>query len=509
VIEVRTLGPAKIVTGQPAQYEILVQNSGTIPAEDLTVTIRIPSAVELGRIQPSHGKVELPMITPARTAGAAGSRELQWRLGTLPASQQERLILRIIPREVRAVDLAVRCDYQPPTSQTRIEVQEPQLEIIWEGPSRFLAQTAQTARIELVNRGTAEARQVEVLFRLDGPGELSPPVWRVDSLPPGKRTSANIQLTVPDARVVTLQVQARCLGGFQAQFAQKLTVQQPKLELKLDVPESLYVGTDGRGYLRVDNAGDAAAESLQVTVAIPAEIEWLEDASRADIRVENRRIVWNPGSLGPGGTLELPFRFRATEAGPLLWRVEAKSGKWVAAASGQTLAEGVAHLKLRLVDPHLPVPVGNDATYEIHIENCGTKSVEKAEAVVFFSEGIEPIGAHGAVARIAPGQVVFEPIGPLPPGKQHVLRVIARAQKPGHHTCRAEVYYGGRSIRLMDQQVSLFYTTRKEADLARQSERAPSANSREPSGSTPPVAEIATRPESPTPVGNNPRSSLD
>ncbi len=103
--------------------------------------------------------------------------------------------------------------------------------------------------------------------------------------------------------------------------------------------------------------------------------------------------------------------------------------------------EGFASLNLVLVDPGRPVPAGSEVPYEVRVENRGTKTVQACEVVVFFSWGIEPVSADGAPALLAPGQVLFSRVGPIAPGGEKRLRVLARADQPGSHTCRAELLW--------------------------------------------------------------------
>ena len=102
-------------------------------------------------------------------------------------------------------------------------------------------------------------------------------------------------------------------------------------------------------------------------------------------------------------------------------------------ATTATQIDSVANLALDVKDPGGPIAVGDDAIYEIHIKNRGTKDAEGIETIGYFSRGIEPVGAEGASNKISAGQVTFQSINAIPPGGEIVLKVHAKAEVPGNH----------------------------------------------------------------------------
>src|SRR5690606_6518530 len=97
-----------------------------------------------------------------------------------------------------------------------------------------------------------------------------------------------------------------------------------------------------------------------------------------------------------------------------------------------------ADLKLLVTDPQGPVPVGDTAVYELRIRNRGTQAAEAIEAVIFFSDGIEPLSVEGADHELGRGQVLFKTIPQVAANGELVVKVLARAERPGNHVFRAE-----------------------------------------------------------------------
>lgn len=105
------------------------------------------------------------------------------------------------------------------------------------------------------------------------------------------------------------------------------------------------------------------------------------------------------------------------------------------------------------------MPLGQKAEYQIHIRNRGTKDASGVEAVVYFSSGIEPLSAEGGRYTIGPGQVLFDSIGVVPAGKEVVLKITARAEKPGNHMFRAEVCCRSLGTKLVGEETTHFYNS--------------------------------------------------
>ena len=66
-----TAGPQKVLVGEPATFEIIVQNSGQVAAEQVTLTVETPSFAEVAGVEPSAGVANLKKVRtrPLSSAG--------------------------------------------------------------------------------------------------------------------------------------------------------------------------------------------------------------------------------------------------------------------------------------------------------------------------------------------------------------------------------------------------------------------------------------------------------
>ena len=97
---------------------------------------------------------------------------------------------------------------------------------------------------------------------------------------------------------------------------------------------------------------------------------------------------------------------------------------------------------LSVNDPAAPAPVGSEVTYDIVIRNRGSRAARSVNVIAQFSHGIEPLQIIGQSGEIVTGQVLFDPIPQINAGAEVVLKVVAEADRAGHHRFRTEVTSG-------------------------------------------------------------------
>lgn len=491
-IQVEATGPERLLTGQAADYTVRVRNSGDAPAEHFVLQITLPGWVELAGSRPSAGEVE--SVQQLADSSAGSTRQLYWRIPQLPPQVQETLELRLLPRRSQSLDLAVSWRHEPAGGRAVIQVQEPKLELRLATGRELIGRLRQSIEIRLANRGTAPAENVHLRLSVDGAADISPSAVQLTQVAVGEEKPILVDISPLRAGSVTLTCQAAAQGGFHTQFSERLIVREPQLVARWQVPDTLLVDTEVDLLLLIENRGDAPAEATEVVVDLPLALQLVNTPSDVVPVSDRGQLVWKVGTVAPQEEKALALRLRPRSVGRVTWTAAVRSGPWQADAPAAVEVQGFAHLHLVLRDPGRPSPVGAEVPYEIVVENRGTKSLEACEVVVFFSWGIEPVAAEGAPAIIAPGQVIFGRVGPFAPGEAKTLRVVARAESPGTHACRAEVSTPEMPARLVAQQLTLFYQTNAPHS---QRERALAGGSA-PGGQS---ISAKTKPES-TPVTN-------
>ncbi len=449
VLLVETNGPREITLGKPGLYEVSVRNIGRGTGNQVRVTVALPLWAEVVEQVPTTGAVEI-------TANA-GKQDLVWMIQQIDPQKEERLRLKLIPRESKPIELAVQYTVLAPVNETKIEVREPKLAIRVDGPEQALFGRAEMYRLEVVNTGTGEADNVVLSLLPVGTGQKTPARQTLGSIPPGEKRVVEVELVPRQTGTIQIQIEATADGGIRTQLEHVVTVIRPALEVSVTGPAMQFVNQDDRYQIAVRNPGTAPAENVRVQVMCPESVEPDLTAMKG-VKPVGDVLEWSIPSLPAGGevVIEVPCHFVGMGDARLMVQATAE-GNLATQGECLTQIQAVADLALRVEDPLRPVPVGKDGLYQIIIENRGSKAAVDVRVVGFFSEGIEPVAAKGIPHKVLPGQVVFEPISKIEPGERVVLEIQARAHKPGNHVFRAELRCPSSDIRLAAEETTRYY----------------------------------------------------
>ena len=389
VLSVETQGPRKIMVGKESAYEVKIINSGDVAAEDLIVFVNLPEWAEVVGTEASAGSTQIG-------TSAQISAPFQWKVGRLEAKSREKMSLRIVPRQSRPFDLAVRWESKPATSQTLIEVQEPKLEMQLDGPREVFYGKKETYRLKMINSGTGNAEGVTVKFVPVGAGENVQANYELGLLPAGEDKVIEVELTARQSGKLEIQVEAKGDAGIHAELTEKVLVRRAGLEIGVEGPKLQFVGTTATYVVRLGNPGNAPAKNVNFTAMLPAGLKYLGGIEGARSESNGNKLHWTTESVNPESVQTFAIKCIPNAAGVSRVEVAASAeDDLIASTFAITQVESAANLALEVKDPGGPVPVGEDAVYEIEVRNRGTKDAEGVEVVCYFSRGIEPIGADG------------------------------------------------------------------------------------------------------------------
>jgi len=444
-------GPAKIGVGKTAEYHIAIANQSEVEAEDVVVTLNLPSWAEVTASEATLGAVRHESVI-------GDNSRIRWSIFRLAAGGSETLSLTLVARESRSFELAVNWTHAPKTHVAQIEVQEPKLEMSLSGPRDVLYGEKKTYTISVANPGTGPAENVVINLLPITPGQEKKGVSNLGDIEAGGRREIEIDLTARQAGDLELRAQAFADGGVRTETSQPIHVRRAALEVVVEGAKIKYAGTVAAYQVRVANTGDAPAEAVAVEAALPRNANFVSATDGGEMAEENGRVLWQIGSLRPGATRVFELRCVLAEAGSNRLEVIAGAADDLSsAAHWVTQVEALADLKLLINDPQGPVPAGEPTVYEVRIINRGTKAAESVQIASFFSEGIEPLSVEGGGAEIGIGQVVFNPVRRVAAGDELVYRITAKAETSGNHTFRTEVVCASPETKLAAQETTRFY----------------------------------------------------
>jgi uncharacterized repeat protein (TIGR01451 family) len=517
-LAIETVGPRRISVGKEAVYQVLIQNAGEVAAEDVTVFVTLPPWAEVAGAEASVGTTHAadagaqqeanaprspiasaaPMPVPAAVA-TSSIDSFQWKLGRIESKGREKLTLRIIPRESRPFDLAVRWDAKPVPSQATIEVQEAKLALRLDGAREVHFGQKEVYKLRLSNTGNGPAENLAIHLLPVGGSDHQAMSHKLGTLAAGEERVIEVELTARQAGTLTIQVDVRGDGGLHAELTEKVLVQRAALRIEVEGPSAQFVNTVATYRVRVHNTGTAAARHLKLSATLPAGAKYVSGSEGAHLAPDGGKVQWSVENLDPDVERALSVKCALGTPGAAKLEIASTADDELSAsAEAVTRVDGVADLRLDVKDPDGPVAVGEEAVYDVKVRNRGTKAAQDVEVMTYFSAGIEPISAEGRPHRLAPGQVVFTPIATLAAGAEVSLRVRARADAAGNHVFRAEIHCKTLGTRLVREETTQFY--QNESLAQRPLEPVPSASGSAPDAT---VLRAADRRHAPAPSSSD------
>ncbi|MEO1618790.1 MAG: hypothetical protein AAFV88_23265 [Planctomycetota bacterium] len=429
-LRVITHGPRSVMIRQTQEFEIRVENRGSIDATGLMVRARVPEWAEVKGQSVSKGQVESQTLE--------SSDRLVWSIDSLAAGQSERMFVRLRATKSGIHPLDVDWTLLPQKSVAKIEVREPKLDLVIEGPGEVVFGESQTYRVRVLNPGDGIAPNV--VFTLS-PNSKNPQSQRIGDIPSGKEAQFEVELTAQDLGDLKINGLASGDLGLNAQAEKTVQVSSAALEAVLAGPEMQYQDTDAVYALQLTNTGSASSKNIEAVLTLPQGAAYRGGIDGA--RLRGNQLVWLLESLAPGETREFEFTCAMTAPGKQAISFAANgSAAGKTGVALDTVVESIADLVMTIQDPAAPAPVGSEVVYEIVIKNRGSRQARDVRAVAQFSNGIEPRRIEGHSGEVLTGQVLFDPISAIQPGQELRIRVVAVAEVGGHHRFRTEIRSG-------------------------------------------------------------------
>ena len=433
VLSVTTRGPRTIVVGKAATFLVEVENTSQVGAKDVVVRMDIPHWVEVVGQTATLGSAR---VEP----DAQGDSTLSWTLRNVDGGTSEKLSLELIPRGSRPLDLGVTWTFNPNQATAQIMVQEPKLDLTVIGPQDVLFGETKVYTITVANPGTGDAENVVLNLMPLVPSEKTAGVRQLGTIRAGTRRTLEVELTARQTGRLQVRAEATADGSLRSQGVQDVFVRRAALEVQIDGPPMKYAGTRARYSIRVTNTGDATAQEAVAIATLPAGAKNVNASSGGSLDTNHGQIHWQLGSIRPNATriVEMECTLVSPGSNRLDMRTVAH-GDVSALGSAVTTVESLADLKMTVNDPKGAAAVGSDVSYEIRIENRGTKAAGDIQLYGYFSDGIEPMEIRGWRGSVNEGEVVMERIPRLGAGQEMVIKINAQAHQPGDHVFRAEL----------------------------------------------------------------------
>lgn len=423
-------GPPSVVMNRPTEYTLSVRNPSSQAAQKVVVQVRPAAGVTVGRTSPAATVVDGVYM---------------WELGTLDSRSATHL--KMMLSTSNRSDMACQAWVTfTGSSGMKVAVREPELKVALKSPDTVIL--GDTVRVEYVvkNVGDAPAENVRYgMFRKylgssssdEIDVEAVGPTSRLDTLEPGEETTGSREFRAEQGGEILLSALAE-IDGVRSNPQTTIRVLVPKLSVSMDGPASVLVGRKAEYTARIENVGDVPLALSQLQPRLPA--GWQK------LTIETAPKVGD--ELKPGESATVRFSAVPNNTGTSSVNFEVEGRKRQARvnemAYARTQVEGIAALRMELVDLVDPVERGEETTYEIRVTNTGTKSDTNVVITCPLPEQLKFVSARGPVAHSVKDLgsctvVRFEPVRELAPKTDVVYRVTVQAVNTGDVRFKAQL----------------------------------------------------------------------
>jgi uncharacterized repeat protein (TIGR01451 family) len=317
-IEVREAMPEWAAPGEALPIDVVISNTGTGPAENVTASSSLPSSLDLTEANPPPGRVR---------------ESLLWALGTLEPGGRRVLHLRVAPHagatvtEVRSV---VRVTYQASVCGSgATAVRQPQLALDVTGPEVAVVGEPVTLKMTIRNTGAVPARGVSLQTLL--PAGLSHPGGsdlenEIGSLAAGETRQAALTVTPTQPGDLSARIRACAAGAEPAEREARLSVQETRLTLTANGPRVLYETWPGTFELALRNDGTQAVARASLAIALPDGLAFVRASDGGVYAAATHSVHWDLGGLRPGEVRTFVWNGMARAVGEQVCQVELAAG---------------------------------------------------------------------------------------------------------------------------------------------------------------------------------------
>ncbi|MEM6365649.1 MAG: hypothetical protein AAF745_14570, partial [Planctomycetota bacterium] len=292
-----------VLIGQQLEIDLEVSNIGTGAATGVILQVDVPEGLEHPR-----------------------GRQLDNALGTLGPGETRHEILRLraaSPGLVRNTVRLVAEDAETVADSVDVQVTAPQLLVALSGPNRRFLERQATYTVNLENRGSAAATNLEMIAMLDrgftfvsteNMGAYDPNrhavVWSLANLPAGEAASVPLTLLPIEEGDQAIRLEARADLNASAQNEAVVAVQsQAELTFQVaDTADPIELGSETTYEIVVRNSGSRNDTNVQLRLQLPPGLELMQ--SDMEAQTDGRGgVLFAPQSQFAAGD-EMIYRVR-------------------------------------------------------------------------------------------------------------------------------------------------------------------------------------------------------
>jgi uncharacterized repeat protein (TIGR01451 family) len=428
-LELEKIAPQEVQVGRPARFEIKVRNVGRAAAQHITVIDQVPQGTRLIDADPPCQR------------GAEGA--LRWQLGALGPGQETSIVMQLLPEQEGEIGSVAQVIFHSQAAVRTVSTR-PQIAIEHQVVEQALIGDQVRMLLAITNRGTGatsnlvlEATLPEALGHPAG-AELEYPIG---ALRPNETKRIDLALKAQRPGAAPCYFLAREEGQTLAEDRVSLNVLSPQLQVGVNGPKVRYLDRQATYSVAVANPGTAPATNLELVAYLPRGLKYISADNQGQYDPQRHAVLWGlqelpAGVMGASQLIVVP-----TEPGEQRIRVEGKADLRLEHAFEQpVLVETLSELQFSVVDAADPIEVGSETTYEIRLQNRGSRAASQVRLAVEFPPELAPIGGEGPTnVGVRGQQLIVEPLPSLAPNSQVTYQIRAKGLRKGDPRIRVLV----------------------------------------------------------------------
>lgn len=397
---------------------------------------------------------EVAASSPAASRANDGS--LIWSLGSLGPGESQVVTLEGKAGGVGQATTCMSVTYNNSLCST-VQIVQPQLAITKAiTPTAILNCDPISMNITVQNTGSGPADNVKIsdnlpegLTTTDGQRVVS---INVGTLAAGESKPYTVALKAAKTGKFDNKASVVADGGLTAESQTVSTVvTQPVLTIACKSPERVFLGREVAYQFTVTNTGDAACENTTVAVTLPA--------GATNVRMSDNGAAgsWNLGALAPKASKVLTVNFTPTGGAGSNVSVSATAACKCAAPATTTCSTnvfGLPDIGTLVTDDDGVVPVGQNHTYRVEVDNQGQVNLTNVKMVVTLPEGMTFVSS--ATGKSIGGNKVEFNFGTVTPGQRPAATMVVKASKAGELLVIGETTCAEIRTPIRDDELTVF-----------------------------------------------------
>lgn len=448
MVTIEKRAPAEIQVGQPAQFELLIQNPGRSPAHQVTIIDHIPQGTQFVSSVPP----------PTEQSGDL----VIWEIEKLAPGDAATISMQLMPTTEGEIGSVAEVRFHAQAA-VRTRCTKPELVVEQRVPDQVLIGQDAIIQIAILNQGSGAA--TKILLEEDVPAGLAHAAGReleyeLGTLQPGETQRLELTLKAVEAGTVENRLRVRAAGGVVVEQMAAFEVIAPQLKVDVTGPKRRFVDREVTYQVGVGNPGTAMASQVALTAHLPKGLKFVSTGGQGRYHAATHTVHWALQQLGPGEEGFVELTAIPVEAGEQKLRLEGvadrnltSSSEWV------TAVDGIVGLVFSITDLQDPIEVGRTTTYEIRVANQGTKPATQVQLLADLAPGLKPVSGEGKT-RVSVQQDTFliDPIAQLGPREEAIYRITVEGTAVGDHLLNLQLQSAEATTPVSKQESTKVYS---------------------------------------------------